>query len=68
VALFSGAMINTPETILEGRLTSQGRIEYQFQTCGGVTVVFIEVKLQIGGLEERLNCIAQVIAECDGMP
>jgi hypothetical protein len=67
VALFAGTIVNTPETILEGRITSQGRIEYQFQIYGVVTVVFIEVKLQIGGLEERLNCVAQVIAECDGM-
>jgi hypothetical protein len=67
VALFSGLVFNTPETILEGRLTTKGRIEYQFLTYGGVTVVFIEVKLEIGGSTERLNCVAQVIAECDGM-
>ena len=67
VALFSGLLFNTPETLLEGRLTSKGRIEYQFKTYGGITVVFIEVKLDIGNLTERLNCIAQVIAECDGM-
>jgi len=67
VALFSGLVFNTPETILEGRLTTKGRIEYQFLTYGGVTVVFIEVKLEIGGSTERLNCVALVIAECDGM-
>ena len=67
MALFSGLVCNTPETILEGRLTTKGRIEYQFLTCGGVTVVFIEMKLEIGGSTERLNCVAQVIAECNGM-
>jgi len=67
VALFSGLLFNIPETILEGKLTTKGRIEYQFTTYGGVTVVFIEVKLDIGSLTERLNCFAQVIAECDGM-
>ena len=67
MALFSGLVFNTSETILEGRLTTKGRIEYQFLTYGGVTVVFIEVKLEIGGSTERLNCVAQVIAECDGM-
>jgi hypothetical protein len=46
---------------------AKGRIEYQFSTYGGITVVFIEAKLDIGSLTERLNCIAQVIAECDGM-
>ena len=67
MALFSGLMLNTPETILEGRITTEGRIEYQFLTYGGITIVFIEVKLEIGGLTERLNCVAQVIAECNGM-
>ena len=60
VALFSGLLFNTPEEMLEGR------IEYQFKTYGGVTVIFIEVKLDIGNLTERLNYYAQVIAECDG--
>jgi hypothetical protein len=67
VVLFSGLVFNTPETILEGRITTKGRIEYQFLTYGAVTIVFIEVKLEIGSLPERLNCVAQVIAECDGM-
>jgi len=67
VCLFSGLLFNTPETIIEGRLATKGRIEYQFQAYGGITVVFIEVKLEIGGLAERLNFVAQVIAECDGM-
>jgi hypothetical protein len=64
VALFSGLLFNTPEEMLEGK--TKDRIEYQFQIYGGTTVVFIEVKLSIGGEAERLNCYAQVIAECDG--
>jgi hypothetical protein len=67
VALFSGLLFNTPETLLEGRMTTKGRIEYQFKTYGGITVVFIEVKVELGNLAERLNFFAQVIAECDGM-
>jgi hypothetical protein len=67
VALFSGLLFNTPETLLEGKMTTKGRIEYQFKTYGGITVVFIEVKLNIGNETELLNCFAQVIAECDGM-
>jgi len=67
VALFSGLLFNTPETLLEGKITSKGRIEYQFTIYGGITVVFIEAKLDIGSSTERLNCFAQVIAECDGM-
>jgi len=66
VALFSGLLLNKPEEILEGRIITKGRIEYLFKTYGGITVIFIEVKLDIGNLTERLNCYAQVIAECDG--
>jgi len=65
VALFSGVLLNTPETLLEGRITTKGRIEYQFKTFGGITVVFIEVKLNLGNSTERINFFAQVIAECD---
>jgi hypothetical protein len=60
-------LLNTPETLLEGRIANKGRIEYQFTTYGGITVLFIEVELKIGSLTERLDCFAQVIAECDGM-
>jgi hypothetical protein len=66
VALFCGLLFNKPEAILEGKITTKGRIEYQFRTYGAVTIVFIEVKLDVGSLTERLNCYAQVIAECDG--
>ena len=67
VALFSGLLYNTPEEILEGKIATKGRIEYQFKTYGEViTVVFIEVKEDVGSLAELLNCYAQVIAECDG--
>ncbi|KIW22070.1 hypothetical protein, variant [Cladophialophora immunda] len=65
VAEFSGLMFNTPEAMLEGTIATKGHIEYQFKTYRGVTVVFIEVKLNVGNLTERLNCYAQVIAECD---
>jgi hypothetical protein len=66
VDLFSGLVCNTPESLLQGRMTTKGRIEYQFSIYGGITILFIEVKLEIGGATERLNCYAQVIAECDG--
>jgi hypothetical protein len=59
VALFSGLLFNTP-------MTTKDRIKYQFTIYGGVTVVFIQVKLNVGSLAERLNYYAQVIAECDG--
>ena len=65
-ALFSGLVYNTPGEMLEGKMSTKDRIEYQFRIYGGITIVFIEVKLNVGGLAERLNCYAQVIAECDG--
>jgi hypothetical protein len=64
VALFSGHLFNTPEALLDGRLTTKDRIEYQFKTYGGITVVFIEVKPVIGSLAEHLN---YDIAECGGI-
>lgn len=42
--------------------------EYQFKVCGALTVVFIEVKLSLGTSTERLNTVAQVIAEANGIP
>jgi hypothetical protein len=60
VAHFRLLINNTPETLLEGRLTSKGRIEYQFRAFGALTVLFIEVKLRLGTPEERANYIAQV--------
>lgn len=52
---------------MPGRMATPGRIEYQFKVCGALTILFIQVKLQIGSDEERLNAIGQVIAEADGM-
>ena len=51
---------------MNGRITTRGKIEYHFKTFGALTVVFVEAKLKIGSDEERMNAIAQVIAECDG--
>jgi hypothetical protein len=65
--LFSGLIFNTPEALKEGEMTRKGRIVYQFKMHGGVAIVFIEVKRDTGTISsERLDFIAQVIAECDG--
>jgi hypothetical protein len=64
--MFGGLLVNTPEAPLQGTMTKRGRIEYQYRVYGGVTVLFIEVKLELGNDMELLNFIAQVIAECDG--
>jgi hypothetical protein len=61
------AIINTPVSIIPGRMTKRGRIEYHFLVFGGLSVLVIEVKFILGTPDERLDAIAQVIAECDGM-
>lgn len=55
-----------PGSFMNGCITTKGKIEYHFETFGVVTVVFVETKLKIGSDEERVNAIAQVIAEYDG--
>ncbi|KAK9241967.1 hypothetical protein V1506DRAFT_549046 [Lipomyces tetrasporus] len=63
VALFSGAVFNTPESLLESDATRSGRIEYQCTIAGDISVLFIEVKPKEGTGPERLDIMAQVIAE-----
>ena len=58
--------MNTPEVLLESDTTKPGRIEYQYTLGGGITVLFIEVKYEMGNLQEKLDYFAQVIAECIG--
>lgn len=65
MAEFGFSFRNLPELIIEGRMTTKGRIEY-YKAFGSVSIVSVEVKLKIGDLEERLDAIAQVIAESDG--
>jgi hypothetical protein len=67
VALFKCTIRNTPEIIIPGRTSTKGRIEYQFVVFGGLSVLVIEVKYVLKSGEDRLNAIAQVVAECDGM-
>jgi len=65
VVVFDFALRNLPESILEGRITTKGRVEYYFKAFGSLALVFVEFKREIGSPEDRLNAIAQVIAECD---
>jgi hypothetical protein len=59
---------NNPETIIEGRIGMQGRIEYTFNKFGAIAILFVEVKLKVGNDAERLKAIVQVIVESDGKP
>ncbi|KAK9244005.1 hypothetical protein V1506DRAFT_346193 [Lipomyces tetrasporus] len=56
VALFSGAVFNTPESLLESDATGSGRIEYQYTIAGDISVLFIDVKPKEGTGPERLVC------------
>lgn len=63
-AQFGGWFRDTPEMLMRGRITTKGRVEYQFMTfSSSLAILFIEVKLNI---KNRLDAISQVIAECDG--
>src|SRR5882757_8412406 len=65
VKQFTFQLRNNPETIIGG---TQGRIEYFFKIFGAIATLFIEMKLDVGNDKERLEAIAQVIAESDGTP
>jgi hypothetical protein len=66
IAIFGFAFTNLPESMIEGRLTTRGRVEYYFKSLGSFAVLFIEMKFKIGSIKERLDAMAQIIAECDG--
>jgi len=66
VKQFSFVLRNEPETIIAGRIGSRGRVEYFFKAFGATAILCIEMKLKIENDTERLDAIAQVIAECDG--
>ena len=59
-------MINTPETLFEGRVCTKGRIKYQYRTLGGTTLLCIEVKLDLGA-GRFTDAMGQVIAELEGI-
>jgi hypothetical protein len=58
---------NVPESVIQGRISTRGRIKHHFLVFGKLALLVIEVKYWLGSSDERLNAIAQVIAECDGM-
>jgi len=47
-------------------VVTKGRVEYFFRAIQSIAVLFVEFKYQIGAASERLDAIAQVIAECNG--
>jgi hypothetical protein len=69
LSLFFGRLINLPEHILKGRITtSSGRCEFSVTLQGMVILLFIEFKVSLTGSHEKhSNVIAQIIAEADGV-
>ncbi|KAF8219873.1 hypothetical protein L208DRAFT_1337115 [Tricholoma matsutake] len=65
IAVFGCAFRNLPESMLQGHITNRGRVEYFFKSFGAIAFLVIEVTLNIGSGQERLDAIAQVIAECN---
>jgi len=67
VAQFKLLLVNTFKITIPGRIATKEHIENHFLVLGEITVLFIEVKLDLG-TSDRLDAIAQVIAEsnaCD---
>ena len=60
---FSGAIQNSPESFMSGRV-AKDRIDYHFKTFGRITVVLVELEPEPEGT--RLEVIAQMIEECRG--
>jgi hypothetical protein len=65
VSWFELFIVNVPGSVMEGRLTTPGRVEYLYKCFSACSILFIEVKLELGTATERLDAIAQVIAESD---
>lgn len=66
IAQFGFAFRNKPEPIMDGRVTTKGKIEHYFNAFGSIAVLFIEVKLRTGTAREKMDAIAQMIAKCVG--
>lgn len=47
-------------------MTTKGKVAYYFRAIHSVAILFVEFKYTTGGASERLDAIAQVIAECGG--
>ncbi|KAH8984533.1 hypothetical protein EDB86DRAFT_140048 [Lactarius hatsudake] len=66
IAQFSSWIRNTSESLMADRVTRTGRVENYIKIFDvAVSVVLVEVTWKTGDGGERLNAIAQVMAECD---
>ena len=66
VALVKLTIRNTAESIISGRMTTKGRVEYHFLVFGRLAFLVLEVKFELG-IGQELDAIAQIVAECHGI-
>jgi hypothetical protein len=59
-------IFNSAESIISDRMT-EGGVQHQFFVFGSISVVIIETKIALQTADERLDAVAHVIGECDGM-
>lgn len=67
IYLFGRRLTNHPEQFFGGDMTNRSRIEHQFLAFGATVVLFIQVKKDLLCGKARLDQIAQVLAEADGL-
>jgi hypothetical protein len=66
--LFCGRLINLPEHMLKGRLSSSGKCEYTITLHGMLMLLFIEFKSSLAGSHEsHSNIVVRIVAEADGV-
>ena len=63
MCLFGSKVTNKLEGLLDAEFIKRGRIEHHFYAMGTVSIVFIEVKKHYATGRQKLDVIAQVLAE-----
>ena len=52
---------------MPGCIKTKDCIENKFKVFGRLSVVYLEVRLEVGSYDEHLDAVAQLIAEAYGM-
>lgn len=64
--MFGSAIRNMPESTIKGHIATKDRMVYYFKIINTIAILFVEANLNSTSGYERLNAIAQIIAECNG--
>lgn len=65
---FSGLFRNNLMVIARDEIDAQHCYKHSYTTFGSIVLLFMEMKLDANDNVERLEAMAQFIAEADGMP